>query len=563
MQVIILATDEQRKLPPLTERLPAPMLPIVDRPVLATTVEILARAGYKQLLLSLYERGGQIAAYFGGGRRWGVDIKYVTQRQAWGTAGALRWAGGLLGETFLALPGDSLYDLDIEAALNFHYAHGGIATAILHAPRKATSSYTALSSDDGRLVGIAPASAEAEGLQVTGAFIFEPAALRYIPQRDSFDTVAELLPALIEAGEQVYGYTMSGYWNPLDSLAAYQEAQQVYLYSAFAQHSPELVSSGPAERVRYPSLEARNIAPGVWVGRDHSIHPSVKIAAPVYIGNNSWIGREVELGVGTVIGDGVVIDDEATVSGSTILSSTYVGRLVNVEDKVVTADSISDPSASATTRIVDPFLIARVGAAAEGRSPGRRLMSSVATMGLIILLSPFFLLAGLIALVGNGGRILVRYPRVGQRVGSINSSPRTFQLIQFRTRRNNGSFALGGRMLERWELNRLPELLNVLRGDMGLVGVKPLSPEDAAKLTEEWHQRRHEVPAGVTGLWYLQTEPDSDLDTVIVTDVYYTATRNWRGDMLLLLRTPGTWLRRHTGQSERPYLVKADNVGSM
>lgn len=564
MQVIIIATDEQRKLPPLTDNMPGPMLPIVDRPVMATTVEILARAGHKQILMSLYERGGPIAAYFGGGRRWGVDIKYVTQRQGWGTAGALRWAGGLLDETFLALPGDAFFDLDVEAALSFHRAHGGVATAILSAARPGSAAPTAhLLGGDGRLTGLSPIAAEAEGPQLTGAFIFEPAVLRHIPQRDSYDNVADLLPALLATGENVYGYLMDGYWNPLDSLGAYQEAQQIYLRNAYHQRAPERAGGPPAQVVRYPSIAARHIAPGIWVGRDPSIHPTVKLAAPVYIGDNSWIGREVELGAGTVVGDGVVIDDEATVTGSTIQSGTYVGRLVNVEARIVTADSISDPLSGATTRIVDPFLIARVGAAAEGRSPARRLVSTMTTVGIVALLSPLLLLAGLATLVGTGGQLFTREPRVGQRVGGAKGRLRTFQLLRLRTRRADGSFTPGGRLLERWELHRLPELINVLRGDMGLVGVKPLRPEEAARLTEEWHQRRHEAPAGVTGLWYLQTEPDSDLDTVIVTDVYYSATRSWRGDMLLLLRTPGAWLRRCRGQGERAYEVKADNVGSV
>lgn len=562
MQVIILATDEQRRLPPLTDKVPSPMVPIIGRPAMATTVEIIARAGYKQILMSLYARGGQIAAYFGGGRRWGVDIKYVTQRQAWGSGGTLRWASGILGETFLAIPGDALFDLDIGALRAFHQTHGGIATAILHTPRPGCEAPTARVDEEGRILRLDGASASGN-LQVTGTFIFEPAVLRYIPQSGSFDTITDLLPALLEAGEKVYGYHMSGYWNPLDSLSAYQEAQQVYLYSAYAQRSPDQASDGPPERVRYPSPEARYIAPGVWVGRDHSIHPSVKLAAPVFIGNNAWIGSDVELGAGTVVGNNVVIDDEATVSGSTILSDTYVGRLVRVENKIVTPETISDPVLGETSRVVDPFLISRLGAAAEGRSLVRRLVSMTAATALIVLLSPLFLLVGLITLLTTGGRILVRVPHVGQRVGGADGSLRTFQLLNFRTRRLDGSFTPGGRLIERWELHRLAELLNVVHGDMGLVGVKPLRPEDAAKLTEEWHQRRHEAPAGFTGLWYLQTDPDSDLDTIIVTDVYYTATRNWRGDILLLLRTPGAWLRRCGGQREPDYLAKADNVGSM
>lgn len=563
MQVIILATDEERRVPPLTDQMPAPMLPIIDRPVMATTIEILARTGWKQVLISLYERGGQVAAHFGSGRRWGVDITYITQRQGWGTAGALRWASGLLSETFLVMQGDSICDLDVESALRFHRAHGGVATAILHAPRSEGLTVAAYVDDENRIVSLGKELEKGDVKQCTSAFIFEPGVLRYVPPASYFDIAHDLLPKLIASGETVYGYTMEGYWNPLDSLAAFQEAQEVYLYSAFHQQQPEQANGDRRIQVRFPSLSARPIASGIWVGRDYSIHPTVKLAAPVFIGRNNWIGREVELGAGTILGDNVVIDDEATINHSIVLSNTYVGRLVDVEDKVVTANSISDPVTGETTAIVDPFLISRVGGMAEGRSILRKVLSTVITLSLIIVLSPLFVLAGLIAFIATAGNMLVRERRIGQRLVSPNGGMQSFDLTHFRTRREDGSYLPGGRFLERGELQRLPELFNVLKGDMGLVGVKPLRPDDLAGLTDEWHQRRHEAPAGVTGLWYLQTDADSDLDTVIVTDVYYTATRNWRGDLLILLRTPGAWLRRMRLQGAEPSLVQADNVGSM
>lgn len=564
MQVIILATDEQRRLPPLTDQLPGPLVPIVDRPVMATTVEVLARAGYKQILVSLYERGGQIAAYFGGGRRWGVDLKYLTQRQAWGSAGSLRFAAGLLRESVLVLPGDAMIDLDIEAALAFHQAHGGPITAILHPVLPSSNAPLLILNDRGHVL---PAGADSgQPYHATGAWILEPGVLAHIPATGVAEICEHLLPAVHATGELVFGYVMEGYWNPLDSIGAFQAAQRVYLYSAYRERAPEQASAGPAEVVRYPSLEARQIAPGIWVGRDHSIHPSAKLAPPTYIGPNSWIGREVELGPDAIIGANVVIDDEATVSASTILSDTYVGRLVRVEGRVVTPGTISDVEAGETTRIVDPFLIGRMGAAAEGRSPLRRALSGATALLLIVVLSPLLLLLALLTTLTTGKGPIVRSPHVGQRIGE-GQSPRSFQLLQFRTRRESGAFTPLGALLERLELHRLPELFNVLGGDMALVGVKALRPDEAARLTEEWQQRRHECPAGLTGLWYIQTEQGSDLDTLIVADVYYTATRTWRGDMLILLRTPSAWLRRcRQGPGARgtqDYRIQADHLQSM
>jgi NDP-sugar pyrophosphorylase family protein len=560
MQAIILATDEERKLPPLTDTTPGPLIPVVDRPAMAMTVEILARAGLKRILVSLFNHGGPIAAYFGSGKRWGVDLEFVTQRESWGSAGSLKWAARLLGETFLVLPGDALIDLDIEAALAFHQAHGGPATAIMHAPIPGSKAPLL------QLNAASQLDTAGMSFNATGAFLFEPSVLNYIPSRSYFDILSQLIPAMRIANEPIHGYQMAGYWNPLDSLAGFHEAQQVVLYSAFKEKAPEKAAEGPTATVRYPALSSRQIVPGVWVGLNYSIHPSVKIAAPVYIGENSYIGREVELGAGTVIGSNVVIDDEATINESTILSETYVGQLLNVKGRIVSPTSISDPESGETTAVVDPFLLSRVGAQSEGPSQLTRILSGIVAVVLLIMISPLMLILWIIALIGNAGQPISRNTRLGQRIMRDDGTPGlySFGLLSFRTRRQNGGYIFGGRWMERWELNRLPELFNVLRGDMALVGVKPLPPEDVSYLSEEWHQKRHDCPAGLTGLWYQQTEPNSDLDTVIIADIYYAATRTWRSDLLLFLRTPSIWMRRNIRRrSSAETLIHVDNVGSM
>lgn len=561
MQAIILATDEQLRLPPLSDTTPTPLIPVVDRPVMATAVEILARHGQKRLLVSLYHRGGSIAAYFGSGSRWGINIEYLTQRESWGSAGALKWASRLLNETFLVIPGDAVLDLDIEAAMAYHRAHGGMATAILHYPAEDHQAPIIHVTADGRVAGVGANGLEYSEMVSTGAFIFDPGVLNHIPAREPFDIITNLIPALLDAGESVYGYEMTGYWNPLDSLSRFQEAQQVFLYSAYSQSEPERAIAGPGASVRYPSLPGRQVAPGIWVGKNDSIHPSVMVAAPVYIGANSWIGREVELGPGSVIGSNVVIDEEATVRSSTVLRETYVGQLLRIEDRVVGATMIIDPASAECTQVVDPFLLSWVGGQGFNPHRFRRFLSIFGSIVLFIVLSPFFLLAGLLALLGNGGNFLVSSLRYGQRVEGA-SGLYNFNLLNFRTRKVDGSYAPFGRFLERWELHRLSELVNVLRGDIDLVGTKPLSAEEVDLLTEEWHQKRHESQSGFTGLWYVQTAIFNDMDSVLVADVYYTATRTRSGDVLLLLRTPMAWLRRHVLPGERNrqpgVLVQAD-----
>jgi lipopolysaccharide/colanic/teichoic acid biosynthesis glycosyltransferase len=118
------------------------------------------------------------------------------------------------------------------------------------------------------------------------------------------------------------------------------------------------------------------------------------------------------------------------------------------------------------------------------------------------------------------------------------------KLLRFYTRGGNGRYTLLGRWLEHWDGHRLPELWNVLMGDLSLVGVKPLLSEDIDQITEAWQQKRHDHSPGFTGMWYLQTNPTSSLDDILIADAYYIAIRSWREDLKILKQTPSAWWRR-------------------
>lgn len=540
----LIATAEDRRLPPLTDVLPDVLLPIVDRPVMTTTIEILARAGIKRILVALHEQTAPITATFGSGKRWGVEIEYVSLNEAWADGGALRWAAPLIQETCLVLPGNAIIDLSIEAALDHHQRHGSTLTVITHEPHEHQLTPYAIVDTDGRIREVISQPASADVVALTGAYIVEPSILAQIPLRSRCCIATDLIPQLIAQQFPVQNFTFSGYWNPLTTLADYYAAQQVFLYSAY-RATDSTITAGPRETVRYPSISGRKIAPGIWVGRNDSIHPSVRIAPPLYIGDNCWIGRDAELGPGTVIGAGCMIDDEATVTASTIWADTYVGQLVNINQRIVYPGVIVDPITAEQTVIVDTFLIGRVSAVTASVSRVASLFNRMGALVLLILLSPLLILTGILATIASGGRPLIGLPRIGERILLSNGQTtlRPLTLWHWRTRHADGRYLWFGRWLEAYEFHRLPELFSVLRGDLQLVGVKPLTPNEAALLQEEWQQRRHEVPPGVTGLWYIQ-DSSGNLDAVVIADVYYSATRSWRSDLSLLLRTPLAWLRR-------------------
>jgi NDP-sugar pyrophosphorylase family protein len=546
VQVLLLATGENTKLQPITLDIPAPMLPVVDRPIMLYAVEQAARQGFKEQLVSLYHLSGHVEAYFGTGQRWGVSMDYLLQREAWGNAGAVKWAQSAIGQTCVVLPADAMVDVDLAEAVRIHRQNNNSATVVVHRQGAAGSATISLASI---AVSMAEGASEAapDSWYDTGVYIFEPEVFDYIPDRTTFDIQSQLLPALQAAGLKVAGFETHGYWNTIATFQDYHEAQRHILRSAWG--NTELLIGWPA--LAYPAVEGRQIAPGIWVGRNHMIHPSARLSPPVYVGDNCQIGSEVELGPDAVIGSHVVIDDGATICHSTVLAHTYVGQLVNVDRRFVNKRTVVDLITSQSTEVVDTFLLDE----AHTTILDSRLLRvwDVFLALVLALLSLVVTLPLALLCLLTSGHVFYRAPRLGGwasiYAGNRSETLPPLALLRFYTRKENGRYTPVGHWLEKWEGHRLPELWNVLKGDLHLVGVKALTATEAAHITEAWQQKRNEYQPGFTGLWYLQTMPGSSLDDTLISDAYYVATRSWREDLKIIKKTPTAWWRRARNQA--------------
>jgi lipopolysaccharide/colanic/teichoic acid biosynthesis glycosyltransferase len=110
--------------------------------------------------------------------------------------------------------------------------------------------------------------------------------------------------------------------------------------------------------------------------------------------------------------------------------------------------------------------------------------------------------------------------------------------------RNDPRVTPVGRMLRRLSLDELPQLLNVLRGEMSLVGPRPLPQRDYDRL-EEWHKKRYLVLPGVTGLWQVSGRSDLEFDDMVRLDFLYLERWSVSLDMSILVKTiPAVFGRR-------------------
>jgi len=195
----------------------------------------------------------------------------------------------------------------------------------------------------------------------------------------------------------------------------------------------------------------------------------------------------------------------------------------------------------------------KIGIAPERRAAGHRyaavvprLLDMTVAAILLVLAAPLLLVVGLAVRLRLGRPVLFRHPRPGR--GAV-----PFTMVKFRTmteERDAGGILLPdeqrltklGRFLRRTSLDELPELWNVLRGDMSLVGPRPL-PVDYLPLYSAEQARRHEVRPGVTGWAQVNGRNAITWDEKFRLDVWYVDHRSLRLDLKILAMTVGTVLK--------------------
>ena len=98
-----------------------------------------------------------------------------------------------------------------------------------------------------------------------------------------------------------------------------------------------------------------------------------------------------------------------------------------------------------------------------------------------------------------------------------------------------------GRILRRFSLDELPQFVNVLLGDMSVVGPRPALPSEVEQY-EDWHHERLSIPAGITGLWQVMGRSDLSFNEMVMLDLFYAENWSLWLDFKIMLRTVPTVL---------------------
>lgn len=225
IKAIILAGGEGTRLKAVSGALPKPMVSLLGRPILEHIILLLKKSGFEEICIAVRYAPEQIIEYFGNGGAFGVNIIYRREREPMGTAGAVKGCNDFYREDdFLVISGDAVCDMELDGLFARHRKSGAAASIALHKENVPTRFGLALTDNEERIRSFIekPSWSKVVTDSVnTGIYVLSPRAMEYVPEDTPFDFGKDLFPLLLERGEKLMGFDMSGYWCDIGTPLSY------------------------------------------------------------------------------------------------------------------------------------------------------------------------------------------------------------------------------------------------------------------------------------------------------------------------------------------------------
>lgn len=324
----------------------------------------------------------------------------------------------------------------------------------------------------------------------------------------------------------------------------------------------------PAERVAVLGLgdEAEEVAEKVRNSRDSGVVMAGMIVPADIAGDNPILGSGPVLGSTGRLAEVINrkrLDRIIVVNGCLSDREADECGVISKRMGVVLNRSIAIPKAAVNLRFAERFgmpLLEVSPASFSRRQEFLKRCFDVAAAGVCIaFLSPVLFLCALLIKVTSQGPVFYRSPRVGR-------GGRYFTFVKFRSmyadgidrksltksnEKNGHIFKVRkdprvtpfGRFMRKYSIDELPQLFNVMRGEMSLVGPRPLPAEDLdpdgqSREFHAWSEQRSRVLPGITGLWQIRGRSDLTFEQMIDLDVEYIRQWSLELDLRILLETP-------------------------
>jgi len=461
MRAVIIATGDQPQLEPLNQQNPSPLLRIVDRPILFHILEFLKKEGITKAEIIVHHLPEQIEQAVGSGQRWGMEINYhLIKDPAYPFALIQHLLPRWDEEHLLLAQGDLLPDFTLDqlqknplSLLFFSSKHW---SEWGHFPKKVLAN-----------------------LPPTTTLSSLPTSLRSTYKKLSS--------------------------HPHLSARSFADLQKTNQRLLLESSSSSILPS-----------TARMIEPGIWLSKAVSLAPSVKIKAPVFIGEHCQINEQARIGPNTVIENHCIIDKQTIIENSLVCQNSYLGEGLEVRNSIVDKNHVINLTLNSTLAIDDECIL---GELASQQIPRYQLTSRALACLLILLFSPLLLLLAAFRKIDH-----IFY--VQQPAHEESDLWKTFSCYHLKQKRPKPYKFL----------SFLVMLLNVVKGNMRVVGIKPRTAEELKQLPDDWRAMILSSKVGIITPTEIECDEQASTDDLYAAEAYYVSQNKARIDMKLFLK---------------------------
>jgi dTDP-glucose pyrophosphorylase len=223
--VVLMAGGLGSRLKPLTDDVPKPLIRIGDKPILETVLRGFIKAGFGKFYISVNYKAEMIKEYFGDGSTWGVDIRYLEERERLGTAGALSLIPERPTQPFFVMNGDLLTTVNFEQMLRYHREHQAFTTVCIR-EHSLTVPFGVVEFDGHKLMGIREKPTQKFFVNA-GVYLLDPGVLDLLDGKEAVD-MPDLIARTIQKEKPSVVFPLREYWIDVGHLDDLQKASDEF-----------------------------------------------------------------------------------------------------------------------------------------------------------------------------------------------------------------------------------------------------------------------------------------------------------------------------------------------
>lgn len=215
IKAVIMAGGKGTRLQSINKDIPKPMFPVLSKPILEYQIESLKKSGIDDITIIVGHLGDVIKEYFDDGKKWGVNISYITEETPLGTAGALHYLNGKIEDDFLLVFGDLILDIDWNKFVKFHREKGAYITLFAHPNAHPYDSDLIVADKNGLVTGFDSKKNDRstyyyENTVNAGLYCFSKEAIKGLTEPVKIDLEKELIVSFID-DKKVFAYKSTEY----------------------------------------------------------------------------------------------------------------------------------------------------------------------------------------------------------------------------------------------------------------------------------------------------------------------------------------------------------------